>query len=76
MEIRYNLLCKLLERGEIIVSKMYDSIKKGLEEAINDVNETIKLERHTVEYNALKIHRTEAQGVLTVRPIEKEKETE
>jgi len=53
------------------VSEMYDSIKKGLEEAINDLNETIKLERHTVEYNA---HRTEAPGVLTVRLIEKEKE--
>ncbi len=74
MEVRYNLLCKLLGRGEIIVSKMYDSIKKGLEEAINDVNETIKLERHTVEDNALNIRGTEAPGVLTVRLIEKEKE--
>lgn len=55
---------------------MYDSIKKGLEEAINDANETIKLERHTVEYNALKIHQTETQGGLTARLIEKEKEKE
>lgn len=56
------------------MSKMYDSIKKGLEEAINDANETIKLERHTVEYNALKIHQTEEPSGLTVRLIEKEKE--
>jgi hypothetical protein len=53
---------------------MYNSIKKGIDEAIKDANETIKLERHTVEYNALKIHRTEAPGELAVRLIEKEKE--
>ena len=58
------------------MSKMYNSIIKGLEEAINDVNETIKLERHTVKDNALKIHRTKAPGVLTVPLIEKEKQKE
>lgn len=58
------------------MSKMYNSIIKGLEEAINDVNETIKLERHTVEDNALKIHQIEAPDVLTVRLIEKEKQKE
>lgn len=58
------------------MSKMYNSIKKGIEEAINDINGTIKLERHTVEYNALKTHQTEAPSGLTVRLIEKEKEKE
>lgn len=76
MEVRYHLLCKLLERGGVIVSKMYNSIIKGLEEAINDVNETIKLERHTVEDKALKIHPTKAPGALTVPLIEKEKQKE
>lgn len=41
-------------RGEVIVSKMYDSVKKGLEEAINDAKGAIKLERHTVENTAPK----------------------
>jgi hypothetical protein len=34
---------------------MFDSIKKGLEEAINDAKGTIKLERHTAENNIPKI---------------------
>jgi hypothetical protein len=34
---------------------MFESIKKGLEEAILDAKGTIKLERHTVENNAPKI---------------------
>jgi hypothetical protein len=38
-------------RGAVIVSKMFDSLKKGLEEAISDAKGTIKLERHTVENN-------------------------
>lgn len=34
------------------MSKMYDSVKKGLEEAIIEAKGAIKLERHTVENNA------------------------
>ena len=37
------------------MSKMFDSIKKGLEEAISDAKGEIKLESHTVENNAPKI---------------------
>nr|WP_295685019.1 hypothetical protein [uncultured Lachnoclostridium sp.] len=36
------------------MSKMYDNVKKGLEEAISDAKGEIKLERHTVEIKASK----------------------
>lgn len=36
------------------MGKMYDNVKKGLEEAISDVKGEIKLERHIVEIKTSK----------------------
>lgn len=54
------------------MSSIYDSIKKGIEEAINDAKGTIRLERHTVKYNIQNNHQTEAPSELTIRMREKE----
>ncbi len=58
------------------MNNFYESIKKGIEEAINDTKGTIKLERDTVEYNDQKIYRTEAPCIHTVRPIDNQIERE
>lgn len=58
------------------MSNVYESVKKGIEEAINDAKGAIKLKRDTVEYNDQKIYRTEAPCMHTVRQIDNQIERE